>query len=77
MGATTDSLDDLCPITMAILSISENGENNQSLNANENKGNVFFINISKDPILIDGIVNIFRRFIRVKDLRELSELRNT
>ena len=77
MGATTDSLDDLYHLTMAILSISENGENNQSLNANETKGNEFFINISKDPILIDGIVNIFRRLIRVKDLRELSELRNT
>jgi len=52
-------------------------KNNQSLNANETKGNELFINISKETILIDGIVNIFRRFIRVNDLRELSELRNT
>ena len=65
MGATTDSLDDFYHLTMAILSISENGENNQSLNANETKGNEFFRIISKDPILIDRIVNIFPRFIRV------------
>ena len=65
MGATTDSLDDLCPITMAILSISENGENNQSLNANETKGNEFFINTSKHPILIDGIVKYFSRDLLV------------
>ena len=77
MGATTDSLDDFYPIAMAILSISENGENNQSLNANETKGNEFFRNISKDPILIDGIVYIFQGSIRVKELRQLSKFKNT
>ena len=77
MGATTDSLDDLYHLTMAILSISENGENNQSLNANETKGNEFFINISKDPILNDGIVYIFQRYILVKELRVISKFKDT
>ena len=52
-------------------------KNNQSLNANETKGDEFFINISKDPILIDGIVNIFHRLIRVEELRELSKFKDT